>query len=405
MATITLFIKNKTAKQSSVSAVLRDGSTRIVLSSGVKIPPKHWNTKKHHIFGVNPNAQELNAQLKVFKDNAFNIYNEAKNKGIQATGEYIREKLKPKEIATTTDKAFWGIFDNYLSIKERKLSISSIKKIKSLKVHLEGFEKKRKVIFDINEIDHVLLESLQEYLYQDAKLNKQTTAKYLGLFKTFLNWCKERKLTTNEDHKLFKLTHQPDTLKPVLIDLDLNKIRSTVLEHEYLQNARQLLLLSTLTGLRYSDYSKINESHIRVSNDGSKYLTIRQTKTNEAIEVPLTLEAEKIIQELLEGKIHSITNQSLNKYVKEVCKLAGIDELFEVHEFKGNFTTSKKVPKYELITTHTGRRTFATNLLLKGVPTNVVMEFTGHKDERSFAKYVNIPKEKTMEMVRKALMN
>ncbi len=93
----------------------------------------------------------------------------------------------------------------------------------------------------------------------------------------------------------------------------------------------------------------------------------------------------------------------MNEYIKELCQLAQIDEPFEVTTFKGKVPFTYSVPKWRLISTHTARRTFATNLLLQGVPDRIVMEFTGHKDLKSFAKYVNIPNKTSYELVRRAM--
>ncbi|MBD0402953.1 site-specific integrase [Flammeovirga sp. EKP202] len=405
MATVKLYLKDKNAhKVTKVICAVSDGrGVFIKVPTSVSVNPKHWSVKNQRILSANSNAVALNQQLEKFKNRVFTIYLEAKNNGLQANAKYIKEQLHPKENTVTKEEKFWKVFDNYLELKTNSLSISSIKKIKSLRVHLRSFEEKKYITFDLEKMDQMIFERLQDYMYKDADLNVQTTAKYLGLFKTFLNWCKSMKIVDNDDHKQFSLTHQPETLKPILDDKDIDKLRTVSLTNNYLDNARELLILSTLTGLRFSDYSKINLSQIRIDSEEREYLVLRQTKTNERIEVPLNSESSRIVHDLIDGKVRAISNQKLNQYVKEVCKLAGIDDLFEVDEFKGTQKTTYQKPKYELITTHTGRRTFATRLLLKGVPTKTVMKFTGHKDERSFSKYVNIPKEKEMDLVRIAL--
>ncbi len=123
------------------------------------------------------------------------------------------------------------------------------------------------------------------------------------------------------------------------------------------------------------------------------------------MKAPLTPEAADICLKLIDGSVHHISNQKMNTYVKELCEKAEIKEPFEKHIYKGRDKTVLVVPKYELISTHTGRRTFATNLLSRGVPAEVVMNFTGHRDYKSFSKYVNIPKRTQMEVVKKALLN
>jgi site-specific recombinase XerD len=270
---------------------------------------------------------------------------------------------------------------------------------------LKAFEKYGKIPLKLQTVTADTLSKLQDYFYLEANVVTQTASKYIELFKMFLNWALQNGYTDNRKFQTFKSIKQPDTLKVILTKEDIVKIKAAKLgRFDSLKNVRELLVLSTLTGLRYSDYSRIAQEHIKVAENGQKILIIRQEKTGDFVELPLTKEAEKIITRLLIGKLHSISNQKMNKYVKELCKIAGVDELFEVHTFKGKMKVSKHVPKYELVTTHTGRRTFATNLLLKGIPAHVVMRFTGHKDYKSFAKYVNIPKQAEMDMVKLALV-
>ena len=132
---------------------------------------------------------------------------------------------------------------------------------------------------------------------------------------------------------------------------------------------------------------------------------MRQQKTSEMVAIPLTDEAYTLCMKVVNKETRVISNQNLNNYLKELCELAGINESFETFEFRGNKKISNTVPKWKLIGTHTARRTFATNLLLQGVPSQVVMEYTGHADIKSFQKYVNVPKNSQDDLIRKAITN
>jgi integrase len=85
-----------------------------------------------------------------------------------------------------------------------------------------------------------------------------------------------------------------------------------------------------------------------------------------------------------------INNQKFNEYIKEICKQASIEETIIIHETKGNLKYSKTEPKYSLVSTHTARRSFATNAFIAGIPTVQIMKITGHKSERVFMKYIKI---------------
>lgn len=350
---------------------------------------------------ADPNAVELNKHLKDFSSKVLGAYLKAKREGTKVTTEYLKNEVWPKQEETYT---FWQVWEVYLESKKGEFKPHSFAKYRSLANHLKAFELFTKKTLDFGKISEVVLEDLQQFFYHQKKLNTQSADKYFGLFKAFLNWAVKRKYSDSLDFKHFHSVKQPDSLKVVITKEDLQKLESLdVGQRDSLRNVRELFILSCLTGLRYSDYSRIQAQHLKTDNDGSKSLLIRQAKTNEFVEIPLTHRAFEIVEKLISGTVHPITNQKMNKFVKELCELAGIDEPFEVHSYSGKDQTVEVKPKYELITTHTGRRTFATNLLSKGVPAETVMQFTGHRDYKSFAKYVNIPKTAQKKAIKDAM--
>lgn len=406
MATTKLYLRDAKAKNKTrIVCLLVDGRDfRIKFTSDYSVFPKHWG-KNENVLSAHPNAIEMNNQLRDFKDSVLNIYQAAKAAGLLVNAEYIREQLKPKQEAVTASVKFWNVWENFLKFKRSRYKEKSFEKFQALKNHLIKFETLAKTPLQLNTITAGALNSLQDFFYDNANLNTQTTAKYIDLFKSFLNWAVNQGYSDNTSYKSFTPIQQPDTLKVILTAEDVDKIkRANFGVKGYLNNARQLLILSTLTGLRYSDYSRIKTEHLKKDNDDASILHIRQEKTGEYVDIPLTPEAITIINKLITGELHPISNQKMNEYVKELCKIAGIDEPFEIHKYKGKKSISQTCLKYELITTHTGRRTFATNLLLERVPAQVVMKFTGHKDYKSFSKYVNIPKKAEMDLVKKALL-
>lgn len=406
MASTTLALKDpKAENETRIFCLLTDGrKVRIKIYTDISVKPRHWSSKNKTVLSANPNAASLNKQLTTFKDRVLNIYNDAVLNGLIPTKEYIKDELKPKTEAVSKNKTFWNVWDYYLDAKRSNFKPKSFEKFGTLKNHLLDFEKSEKPSLDLDTITGNTLERLQNYFFDVKKFRTGTSSKYIEIFKMFLNWSNDQQYTKNTTYKSFKPLKQPRALKVVFTPQEIAQIEKLELSNSYLYNARELLILSILTGLRYSDYSRISKEHIKVNMKGEKSLTIRQSKTNDYVDIPLTKRAEEIIQKLFDGKIHAISNQKLNSYVKKVCKAAEIEEYVEIHEDRGKKTVIKKVPKYELISTHTGRRTFCTNLLLRGVPHEVVMKYSGHKDYNSFKNYVNIPKQTEDDIVRKALI-
>lgn len=401
---MNLYLKDYQTQKSAVRAVINDGRNfQIKLYSGISIKPKHWSKKNKCVLSADADAIELNKHLKEFREKVLGAYLKAKREGIKVTTEYLKNEVFPKAVEVLN---FWEIWDVFLESKKGEFRPHSFAKFNALAKHLKDFEKFIKHPLNLVKIDQQTLEDLQRFCYTEQNLNTQSTDKYIGLLKIFLNWSVKRKYSNNADFQYFKSLKQPDSLRVIITDEDMNKLEKVeVGSKKYLDNVRELFILSCLIGLRFGDYSSVQKQHYKTDLDGTKVLQIRMDKTTDFVEIPLTIRANEIVEKLIKGDVHPITNQKMNKYVKELCELAQVDELFEVHTFKGKDQKIELKPKYELITTHTGRRTFATNLLSKGVPAETVMQFTGHRDYKSFSKYVNIPKTAQKKAVKEAMFD
>ena len=404
MATTLLSLKTPKKEKSPIWLTISDGrNINIKVYSNITILSKHWSKRQRRVRSANPFATELNRHLLSFNKNVLDIYLKAKEENRYVTAADIKKSLEPKK--DKKEDTFWDRWDEFLNSKKGSCSEQTIKKYNTVKGHLNAFEEYRKDLFSFDNINDVTLEELQYFMYNSRDLNTQTTSKNIQFFKAFLNWCYRREYLNSTDFKYFIPNTQPDKLKIIITEDELNSLRElTIDDAPSLENVRELFILSCLTGLRYSDYSRIAMERVK-ENNGEFYLQIRQKKTDQFIEIPLTEEGKNIVMRLIDGKIHAISNQKINKYLKRVCQIAGIDELNEDSYFKGKEVTKTVKKKYELVTSHTGRRTFATNLLSRNVPSEIVMQFTGHKDYKSFSSYVNIPKQTQMDIVRDALVN
>jgi len=402
VATVKLYLKNPSAETSAIRAVISDGrGYQQKVYPGISVKTKHWSKVKHCVLSSDPDAVALNNYLRNFKKELKQAYLDAKLNGIEPSLDYLKNEVFKKE---EKELKFWEVWEVFLESKKEEFQSHSFFKYRALRTHLEAFEDSIKKSLKLDDLTKTHLEDFQRFCYSERDLNTQSTCKYIGFFKTFLNWAVERKYTGNLDFKYFKSIRQPDSLKVIITEEELHRIENLELEPKgYLFNARELLVLSCNTGLRYSDYSRISKQHLKSEGDGKFSLRIRQQKTDEDIDIPLTPRTTQIVEGLISGTIRPISNQKMNKYVKEVCMKAEVNELFEVFSYVGKKKSKEVKPKYELVSTHTSRRTFATKLLER-FPAEVVMRYTGHKDYSSFSKYVNIPKDSHKEAIRDTLM-
>ena len=100
------------------------------------------------------------------------------------------------------------------------------------------------------------------------------------------------------------------------------------------------------------------------------------------------------------GCIPRVSMVNFNYYIKEVIKLASINEPVRISHKRGNKVLEEVMPKYAWISSHTARRSFCTNEYLAGTPSDLIMAVSGHKSETSFRKYIKADKIKKASMIK-----
>jgi integrase len=178
---------------------------------------------------------------------------------------------------------------------------------------------------------------------------------------------------------------------------EISKIYHLNLEQNpHLGEYRDMFILGCLTGLRFSDYSTIKPEDVK-----DDMLYIHQSKTSSQVIIPLRKEAKEILLEKYRLNIPNLTNQKFNFYIKEIARLAGIDEPVKMNHRQGNKVIEEIKPKYAWISSHTCRRSFCTNEFLAGTPSELIMTISGHKTESSFKKYIKADRFQKAQLIKK----
>ncbi len=296
-----------------------------------------------------------------------------------------------KDIEIPTD--LLSFIDYYIKKKEKGGNTASIKKYRVIKNKLkrfEGYRKKQILIADINED---FKDEFEKY-YVDQKYSRNTIHREFVFVKTFCFHARYLGLKTH--HHLDSLKFDREEVKHIYLSFDeINKIKEVELPHEYLENARDWLLISCYLGQRISDFMNFSSELVRNEND--KYLLeFRQVKTKKLMTIPVSKEVREILGKRNGEFPRAISDQKYNDYIKEVAKIAGLNEICEgkkrinvtPDKEKGSFRdVIGKYEKWELITSHIGRRSFATNYYGK-VPTTYLINITGHSTESMFLNYI-----------------
>jgi len=169
---------------------------------------------------------------------------------------------------------------------------------------------------------------------------------------------------------------------------EIEKIeRFNIDQNDSLSKVRDLFLIGCYTALRYSDWRKVDETRVKTIGN-VRILIITQQKTGGQTTLPITDKLNAIMQKYKADGIPKLSNQKFNQRVKELCRKAGITQNVAYTEYRGGKIISITAPKWTLISSHTARRSFATNAVMAGIPFVEVMKFTGHKSMAAFMQYV-----------------
>lgn len=394
------------------------GNERVLVDSGIAIPPEYWNRKTSRINSTLPqiygSARELEIHLSEKLHRAEDLVNYALTKSKVHPAKFLKQQFatgfNPKQTSvvlapTETMDVFWHI-DDYARSKEGCVKRCTLNVINEMKAHLLSFQtyRNRKITFDC--FDHDFYEAYFHYLVYEIPhqrratlvkgLKLNTVSKSIKYLKAFLKNRMKKKIIPFMELSDYKSpSEEVDAVYlnwqevSTIYHLDLS-------EHKHLEKYRDLLVLGCLTGFRFSDYSDIRPEEVR---DGMLY--INQQKTSNSVIVPLRKDARAILIEKYHMQMPQVSNPNFNEYIKEVCKLAGITEQVKLTHRRRNDVSEEVRPKYAWVTSHTCRRSFCTNEYLAGTPTDLIMAVSGHKTEKAFRRYIKADKVQKAYMIKK----
>jgi integrase len=391
----------KADKETLVYLIFRFNNERLKYSTGEKIDPKFWSATKQRAKEIKDfkTYPEFNQYLKHIDNSVNACYLSLKsNAEVELiTPELLKEELK-KALNQTTERkiTLFKFIEDYIK------QITPLRKKGSVEVYqstlnvLKGYATYKKVRVDFDTINLNFYNDFSEYVSKKLMRMKNTEGKYIKTLKSFLTEATERGLNTNLEYKSKRFKVVKETADTIYLTLDeLQKIKNLNLSEKlHFDRIRDLFLVGCYTGLRFSDFSKIKPENI-IDNT----IVITTAKTDEKVVIPLNPVVREIISKYDGGLPREISNQKMNTYLKDIVQLAEVDTLTMQRKTKGNKTVKESLPKYKLVSTHTARRSFATNAFKSGVPAISIMKITGHKTEKAFMAYIKISQEENAKIL------
>jgi len=401
---IQFYIDKPDNPRSVIMISITDKSDRLRISTRVSVIPKDWSEKKKKLKASARNSSHINKYLTELDNLISQVYFDAKQNGsekpLAEVKQGIQKYLDPKRFKNPKKKepGFFDVLDKF--IKERSddpnYKHKSVKHYTTILNHLKAFEKSRKKKIEFYEIDKQFYDELTKYLINKKELKTNSVGTVIRITKTFLYYCLRNDYMTNTKFiDAFKVKWK-DAQTVSLTEKELEALMNVELD-ERLDNVRNLFVIQILTGIRYSDLKNLKPENIDLENE---IIKISMIKTEDVIVIPINSKLRGYLEKYPDKKLQVMYINRYNKYIKEVCKIAGIDTPVQNVWFYGKKRVDETKPKYELISSHTARRTFITLSLQKGALPEQVMKVSGHKDRKSFHKYVKVDQQEAIKKIK-----
>lgn len=401
MAKIKYFIKGKMDPATIYVRFSNGRKFDLKKTTTILIDPEYWNNNKGEVrqiaeFKGKKNIQNKLIDLKAQIQTKFNDDNwDGQEINSFWLESIIDDFFNKKE---TTDLNYLTEFYKHIikNLPNRVFpnsktgaSENTIKRYNTVKNKISEYETSRKMKLKLYDVNLKFYNDFKYFLNLEQKLNLNTVGSYISNLKAVCNEAKEQGIKTHPDFE--KKSFRPTSEKTTFITLSESEIQ-TIYKHDfskkpYLNNARNWLIIGIWTGARVSDLLHFNNSNIQ--NDFIEYTA---KKTDQKIILPIHAQVKEILNQNNGQFPNPISSQKFNDYIKKVCKEAGIETLvtdtINTKIKKGVWRKKlKEAEKWNFVTSHVCRRTFATIHYGK-LPTPVIMAITGHKTEKMFLRYI-----------------
>lgn len=381
-------------------------SKRIEFTTGYRIDAAKWDADKQRVKNgcsnkLKQSASEINASLLEYYTEIQSIFKRFEVEDVIPTPEQIKEAFnalhkpvseEPKPKKETLPCDFFQVFDDFVEDcgRQNNWTESTFEKFAAVKNHLTNF--REGLTFEF--FDERGLNDYVGYLRDVKEMRNSTIGKQLSFLKWFLRWAYKKGVHQNNAYDSYKPKLKSTQKKIIFLTWnELNRLREFKIpsNKQALERVRDVFLFQCFTGLRYSDVFNLRRSDIK-----GDHIEVTTVKTSDSLIIELNNHSKAILDKYKDVAFEDdkvlpvITNQKMNDYLKELAEMAGIDEPVRQTYYKGNERIDDVTPKYALLGTHAGRRTFICNALALGIPPQVVMKWTGHSDYKAMKPYIDI---------------
>lgn len=405
MATVNFLYRSiKPRAFLSIRLLFRHENNDMVYEAKTKLEVTKLYWEKQHNLTRQKSIEFINLQNKI-KSEISNIENHILNKFNTVNPKAVNKEWLKHQLNVYYNPIFdkklpldlLNYIDVYIDFKKNEFSSSSIKKCYVNKNLLSRFDESKKNITLISEVDLKFKKDFEDYCYENM-YSKNTIARALRFFKTVCRHAMSQGMETS--YQLQSIKAKYEKVDIVYLNEDDIKLIENLGEdkiNESQTNARDWLIISCHCGQRVSDFMRFTKEMIRyeIKNEVKKPLIeFTQKKTGKLMTIPLDKKIMEILSKRNGEFPKAISDQKYNLYIKQVCQIAEIKDKVKGSIIAETIPKSKiyrKIngiyEKWELVTSHIGRRSFATNRY-GTIPTTFLIYITGHSTEAMFLNYI-----------------
>ena len=411
MATVTFFTRttknaNPDKKINIRIRFVHGKKINLYAKAGLEVLPRYFSNETHTINkqARYPDKNKDKQYLDKLEAAILNAFKELKTDPPKGWLNTVVDKYRFPEKYTDTPETLFNFIQDFLNNAPHRINLKTNKPVSYKMIreyhatfgYLKEYARSIGKEIDFNDIDLEFYEDFKAFL-EHKNLALNTVGKKITVLKIFLNEATARGINTNltfQSTRFKALTEQSDNI--YLSVQEIEKIYKLDLSDKpRLDRVRDLFLVGCWTGLRFSDWHKVSPENIE-----NGFITLNQQKTGQSVVIPIHPTVKAILDKYDGNLPKPITNQKFNAYLKQVAKLADFKEAITKQMTRAGKLQTEIKTKWQLVTTHTARRSFATNMYKAGIPSITIMAITGHRTETAFLKYIKVTPQEHAERMR-----
>ena len=384
--------------------------TRIDFATGYRIDADKWDGVRQQVKNgctnkLKQSAADINTDLRQYEAEMRGIFKKFELAEVIPTKEQVKDAFNKMHISETAKEEAAkaeekkakrprpsDVMREFISENEtiNQWTWGTIEKFNAIENHFKDFNAR----LSLDEYDKAHLAKFVQFLIDKKDMRNSTVKKQLGYLKWFFRWCQEKGYCNCSDYQSFDPKLNTRQKKVFFLDEhELEQLETYEIPEnkKSLERVRDVFLFCCYSSLRYSDVYNLKRSDIQ-----NNKMLITTIKTHDDLAIELNKTTTALLKKYADcdfpdnKALPVITNQKMNDYLKELCELAGIDTPISEVFYKGGVRHEITTPKYALMSTHAGRRTFICKALSMNIPPEVVMKWTGHSDYKAMKPYIAV---------------